>query len=36
VNEANVFKKEEKLPCWSAGMLSSVLLSVWVMMSFMI
>ena len=23
VKEANVLRKEEKLPCWSAGMLSS-------------
>lgn len=25
VKEAKVFKKEEKLPCWSAGILSRVL-----------
>lgn len=25
VKEANVLRKEEKLPCWSAGILSSVL-----------
>lgn len=34
VKEAKVLRKEEKLPCWSAGMLSSVL-SELVMMVFL-